>query len=95
VALTALAVSLLAKLDDFLLLALVAGTMVLPVSALYGADTPKQKRVYRLYTLGLAVTGLAALLCTAFSNEAAGLLTGIYFLGIFAFGWVANALTIK
>jgi tetratricopeptide (TPR) repeat protein len=95
VALTALGISFANGMDDFLILALVAGTMVMPVGALYGADTPKQKRVYRLYTLGLTLAGLAALLCTAFNAEAAGLLTGIYFLGIFAFGWVVNTLTLK
>lgn len=95
VALTALATSLLAEIDDFLMLALVAGTMVLPVSQLYAVEAEKPKRVIRIYTLALAAVGLLALLGTAFNAAGLEMLYGLYMLGIFAFGWVVNAMVIK
>lgn len=95
VGLAAAAVYLLAQLDDFLMLAVIAGTMVLPVSQLFAAEQPKAKRVIRIYTLVLAAVGLGALAGAAFNVAGLDLLFGLYLLGLFAFGWVINAMVIK
>jgi tetratricopeptide (TPR) repeat protein len=95
VGLTAAAVYLLAQLDDFLMLAVIAGTMVLPVSQLFAVEQPKAKRTIRTYTLVLAAVGLGALAGAAFNVAGLDMLFGLYLLGIFAFGWVVNAMVIK
>jgi hypothetical protein len=95
VALTAVAVYLLAQLDDFFLLAVVAGTMVLPVSRLFALENAKQRRTVCLYTLVLAAVGLAALAGAAFNMNRMEDIFMAYLLGIFAFGWVVNAMVIK
>ncbi|CAA9275624.1 MAG: hypothetical protein AVDCRST_MAG56-3360 [uncultured Cytophagales bacterium] len=95
VALLAAATYLLAQLDDFLMLAVVAGTMVLPVSRLFALENAKQRRTVRGYTLVLGAVGLLALAGAAFSVPGLDNLFMVYLLGIFAFTWVVNAMVIK
>ena len=95
VALTAAAVDLLTQLDDFLILALIAGTMVLPVSRLFALENPRQRRTVRVYTLVLAALGLGALAGMVLEVGVLSQLFWLYLVGIFAFGWVANAMAIK
>ncbi len=95
VALMAAAVYLLAQLDDFLVLALIAGTMVLPVSRLFALENARQRRTIRTYTLVLAALGLGTLAGMVLDVGVLSPLLWLYVLGIFAFGWVANAMAIK
>jgi hypothetical protein len=88
-------VYLLTQLDDFLKLAMIAGTMVLPVSQLFAVEQPKHKRTILIYTLVLAAVGLGALAGAALDVAGLDVLFGLYLLGIFAFGWVVNAMVIK
>jgi tetratricopeptide (TPR) repeat protein len=76
-------------------LAIFGGTLVLPLSRWFEADTPREQRVFRWYTLGLMAVGVAGLAGYALQQPWAETCGAVYLLGIFVFGWVANALAIK
>ncbi len=91
----ALAGWLLTSLDLLLGLTIFGATMVLPLSRLFEATMPREKRIYKPYTLGLAALGIIGLTAFASSLAWADYLGAAYLIGIFLFGWIANALAIK
>ena len=74
----------------FLYLAIYAITVVVPLSRFYMMSERKRIGFMTYYTFGLAVLGLVAVL-TCFVNEGLGISIGTaYFIGFFAYQWIAN-----
>jgi len=74
----------------FLYLAIYAITVVVPLSRFYMMSERKRIGFMTYYTFGLAVLGLVAVL-TCFVNEGLGISVGTaYFIGFFAYQWIAN-----
>jgi len=74
----------------FLYLTIYAITVVVPLSRFYMMSERKRIGFMTYYTFGLAVLGLVAVL-TCFVNEGLGISVGTaYFIGFFAYQWIAN-----
>ncbi len=74
----------------FLYLTIYAITVVVPLSRFYMMSERKRIGFMTYYTFGLAVLGLVAVL-TCFVNEGLGISIGTaYFIGFFAYQWIAN-----
>ena len=91
---TGLAVALLTGAPSFYLLAAGAGMMTMPIAGAFGADTPKAKRVLPVYAAALGALALVAFVLSFYDFALAMIFGGLFFLGFFAYTWVANALTI-
>ncbi|MDJ1471560.1 tetratricopeptide repeat protein [Xanthocytophaga flava] len=83
--------------DELLLLALTifGATMVLPLSRFFDAVTPREIRIYKLYTIGLSVIGFITLIGIVLNQSWIETTGTIYLIGIFLFGWIANSMIIK
>lgn len=93
-AVISLVVALLTGALPFYLLAAGAGMMTVPLAGAFAADTPKAKKVLPVYTAALGAVALAAFVLSFYRFELGMLFAGLFFLGFFAYTWVANALTI-
>lgn len=79
-------------LDKYMLLyaAIYAATVLIPLSRYYMMSERKRKGFMTYYTFGLAAVGLFAL-ASGFINEGFVITIGtIYFVGFFAYQWIAN-----
>lgn len=81
------------SLDILFILALIAATLIIPITFYYGL-APKKRTFVGYYTLALAFLGIGGFLAILLNINAWGMIA-FYFLGIWLFGWIANYLVIK
>jgi len=74
------------------LMALVAGLVVLPLSAVFNCSAGWPRKVMALYTALLALVGLVGAVNFTISEELARSSLGLFSIGVFASGFVANGL---
>lgn len=94
-AVVALIIGLLTGAPSFYLLAAGSGLMTMPIAGAFSADTPKARRVLPIYAVALGSLALLAFALSLYDFDAALPFGLLFLLGFFAYGWVANALTIR
>lgn len=94
-ALLALGGALLTEIDYLWGLAIGSGLMIIPIAGTFNAPSGRPRRILTIYTSGLAVLGVIALLLFANDAQGAGVTAGAFFLGTFFFGWIANYLIMQ
>lgn len=96
-ALLSLAVWLVLKTDPPLILAVVAGLMVIPISSSLGAESGRARKILVTYAWGLGVCGTFLVGASFFvqTGPAVAIPFGVFLLGIATFFWVANWIKIR
>lgn len=90
-AIICLIIYLFTNIENIMLLAVVLGLLLIPVSGTFNMEPESQsRRVLSIYTIALGICGVLGI----FITESAFLII-IFALGIFAFGWVANYVMMK
>jgi tetratricopeptide (TPR) repeat protein len=91
-ALLSLGVWLVLKIDPLLILALVAGLMVIPISSSLGTETERARKILLTYAwvLGACGTVLVGTSVLVQTGPAVAIPFGIFLLGVATFFWVAN-----
>lgn len=90
-----LALGLLTGVPSFYMLAAGAGMMTLPIAGAFNAETPKARKVLPAYAVALGSLALVTFALSFYDFEAAVTLGGLFLLGFFVYGWVANGLSIR
>jgi tetratricopeptide (TPR) repeat protein len=90
-----LALGLLTGVPSFYLLAAGSGMMTLPIAGAFNAETPKARKVLPAYTVALGSLALLTFALSFYDFEKAMSFGGLFLLGFFVYGWVANALSIR
>lgn len=90
-----LALAFAATSLPFYLLAAGALMMTVPVAAAFRAETPRARKVLPRYAAALGALGLVTIALAFYDFETAMIPGTLFLLGFFAYGWVANALTIR
>jgi len=96
-ALLSLSAWLVLKTDPPLILAIVSGFMVIPISSSLGTETRRARKILLGYTWVLGACG-AFLVGASFFVQTGPVMAipfGIFFLGAATFSWVANAIKIR
>ena len=70
-------------------------TMMIPLGSMFTPPKKKNRQMLVAYAIGMAVVGSVAIALAVLSGEPFNLLTVVYFLGIFVYQWVANAMIIR
>ncbi|MEO5600771.1 MAG: tetratricopeptide repeat protein [Cyclobacteriaceae bacterium] len=78
----------------YLMILIYGITMMIPLASMLNPKKPKSKKVLITYAVSMALIGLLSLIQYAYTNEV-GLLAPVYMVGIFAYGWIANAILIR
>lgn len=94
VGLTGFALLLIMDHPLFFMIGLFGLTMMIPLSSMFIPYKQRSKNILIAYAAGLAGIGIVAMVQLVVTGDM-GLLAGIYLLGIFAYGWVANAMIIR
>ncbi|MCW3462771.1 tetratricopeptide repeat protein [Chitinophaga nivalis] len=71
-------------------LAIGAGVLLLPVSSMYAANAPKSRRIFRWYTLALAVCGLLGVGFTFITADPFNIFVTVMLIGVFLYQFLAN-----
>ena len=79
----------------FLMIAIYAGLMMIPISTLNSAGTPKGKRSIRGLTIGLAALGFVVVAIFLATGQFSTTLAGAFALGVFGFQWIANFIIMR
>lgn len=95
VSVASLCLWLLSGFIPLLVLSIGAGMMVIPISNSLGQDSMKAKKTLLIYTAVLGAIGLVTVGLSGYSLDIMLVPAIIFVLGISAYGWVANALTIR
>ena len=96
-ALLSLGVWLVLKTDPLLLLAVVAGLMIIPISSSLGIETGRARKILLTYAWALGACG-TFLVGTSFlvqTGPAVAVPFGIFLVGVATFFWVANWVKIR
>lgn len=78
----------------FLMICIYGLTMMIPLASMFNPVSPGKQKVLFLYAGALAIIGAAGIFLQAVSGDAS-FTPVIYIIGIVAYQWVANALTIR
>jgi tetratricopeptide (TPR) repeat protein len=97
VALLSLAVWLVLKTDPPLILALVAGLMVIPISSSLGAESGRARKFLLTYAWALGACGTFVVVSSFLvpTGPVLGVPFGIFLVGVATFFWVANWVKIR
>ncbi len=79
----------------FMALAVFGFTITIPVGNMFTPPKEKKQRIVIFYSIGLAITGLAAVGVSVASGQLVNTFSIIYILGLVAFQWMFNFLAIK
>lgn len=95
-ALASLAAWAIFRVDVLLLLGIVSGLMVIPISCSLGADSGRSRNILVGYTWVLGACGAAIVGASLFTQTQTGVAVavpfGIFFFGVATFTWVATAI---
>jgi len=69
--------------------------IVIPISGTYSRPEGNTRRLLGLYTLALVVLGMLAVVLAGTQSELAMIPGVLFLLGMFAFGWIANAIALR
>ncbi len=96
-ALISLAAWLVSHVDTLLLLAIVSGLMVIPISSSLGIDPGRRRTILLGYTSVLGASGAFLVGASLFvgTGPAVAIPFALFFLGVTTFSWVANAVKIR
>lgn len=88
--------TLLIIVDDpiFFLIGMFGLTMMIPLSSMFTPEKETSKRLLIMYTIGLIVVALLGFV-QYFTSGEIGWLASVYLIGIFVYGWIANAMIIR
>jgi hypothetical protein len=68
--------------------------MMIPLASMFNPVKENSKRILIAYTIGLALLGVYAMVMHVTTGEM-GIAGTIYFFGVIAYQWIANALIIR
>lgn len=83
------------NIPPFSILGIVAFLMMFPFSTMFTPVKEKHKKILMGYTAILGLLGIGSILLSVSDENAAYLLLTPFFLGVFAYQWVANFVTIR
>lgn len=78
----------------FFMIGMFGITMMIPLSSMFNPQKERSKKILITYTLALAAVGLLGIV-QLISTGTVGVTATIYLIGIFVYGWVANAMLIR
>jgi tetratricopeptide (TPR) repeat protein len=78
----------------FFIIGIFGITMMIPLSSMFNPEKKRSKNILITYAAALAIIGILGIVQVITTGDA-GLLASLYLIGIFAYGWVANAMTIR
>lgn len=78
----------------FLMVGVFGITMMIPLSSMFNPEKERSKKILIAYTIALAIIGVFGLILFVKTGDV-GILGGLYLIGVFAYGWVANAMIIR
>ena len=94
-AILALGGALLTDISLLWLLAIGSGAMIIPIAGTFNVERPRPRKILNIYTSGLAAVGIIGLILFALESDSANIATIVFLLGVFLFGWVANAVSMR
>ncbi len=94
-AILALCGALLTDISLLWILAIGSGAMIIPIAGTFNTGHPRPRKILNFYTSGLAAVGILGLILFALESDAAYITAVAFFLGVFFFGWVANAVSMQ
>lgn len=69
--------------------------MMIPTGSMFNPSKDRKKRTLIIYTIGLAAIGIVGIVSGLFNAEILNLMAVLFAIGIFAYQWVANAMSIR
>ncbi len=69
--------------------------MMIPTGSMFNPSKDRKKKTLIIYTIGLAAIGFTGIISGLFNPEILNLLAVVFALGIFAYQWIANAMSIR
>jgi tetratricopeptide (TPR) repeat protein len=69
--------------------------MMIPTGSMFNPSQDKKKKTLIFYTIGLAAIGVVGIVSGLFSLDVFNILAILFGLGIFAYQWMANAMSIR
>jgi hypothetical protein len=69
--------------------------IVIPIAGTYSRPEGNSRRLLELYTLSLVVLGIMSIVLMGTQSKLAMIPGALFLLGMFAFGWIANAIAIR
>ncbi|NSL89055.1 tetratricopeptide repeat protein [Chitinophaga sp. Mgbs1] len=90
IALLAAGVFWLTGIPALLSTCICAGVLLLPVSSMYAPESPKGRRIFLIYTLSLAVMGLAGITFTIITGDPFNIFVTVMLIGVFLYQFLAN-----
>ncbi|NLR64573.1 tetratricopeptide repeat protein [Chitinophaga varians] len=90
VALLAAAAYWITAIPGLLAVAICSGVLLLPVSSMYAPESKKNKKIFRIYTLVLAVIGLLGITFAFITNDYANIFVAVMLIGVFLYQLLAN-----
>ena len=87
---------LLIIIDDpiFFMIGIFGLTMMIPLSSMFSPPKESNKRILIGYTIGLVVVAVLEMLQYLTTAEMS-VLASVYLIGVFVYGWIANAMIIR
>lgn len=83
------------NLPGLLALCLCTGVMLLPAAGIYMPQHPKNRRIVKWYTLGLAAVAVAGIAYAFVTKEAFNIFVTVMLIGVFGYQFLANYILTK
>ncbi len=94
-ALTSLVLGFATGVSSFYLLAAGAGMMTLPIASAFDAESPKGRKIMPIYAVVLGSLVFLVFGLSLYDSDSTLIFGGLFLIGFFLYGWVANALSIR